>query len=153
VRPGAATDVPALAADLRLVLGRTVRRLRRTPADGVTPSQLSALSNLDEHGPLRVRDLAAQEGVSAPTVSRVVDLLVERDLVQRSVDPGDARGTVVSLTDGGNALLRRTRTARDAVLADAIGRLDPDDVDRLRAALPALRALLGELSGPPGVRE
>ncbi|MCW2724573.1 MAG: transcriptional regulator, MarR family [Frankiales bacterium] len=145
-RPQVVPDAAQVAAELRLTLSRAVRRLRSTAGvDGVTPSQLSALANLEEHGPLRLRDLAAREGVGPPTASRVVDLLAERRLVVRSPDPQDARGTYIDLTGDGRALLTRTRQSRDALLADGMRRLPPEDLERLAAALPALRALLAEL--------
>lgn len=139
---------PALAqtaADLRLVVGRLVRRLRTVQSGTLTASQMSALANLDEHGSLRLRDLARHEGVRPPTASRLVDPLEERGLVSREADPDDARGTVVVLTDEGRAVLRQVRDDRTAELAAAMSRLPDQQVAALRAAVPALAELLAQM--------
>lgn len=133
------------AADLRLVLGRLVRRLRTVQSGRLTASQMSALANLDEHGSLRLRDLARHEGVRPPTATRLVDPLEERGLVVRQADPDDARGTVVVLTDEGRAVLRQVRDDRNAELAAAMSRLPDEQVAALRAAVPALAELLAQM--------
>lgn len=143
-----APEVAATAADLRLVLGRIVRRLRTVGADGLTASQLSALVHLEEHGALRLGELARREGVRPPTATRLVDPLVERGLVTRSPDPDDARGVLLALTRPGRRLLATTRAGRTAELARALSRLPAADHARLAAAVPALQALLAELREP-----
>lgn len=139
-------DVLATASDLRLVLGRLVRRLRTVGADGLTASQLSALVHLEEQGPLRLGELARREGVRPPTATRLVDPLVERGLVTRTPDPDDARGVVLTLTRSGRRLLATTRAGRTAELAGAMARLPEQETARLAAAVPALQALLAELA-------
>ena len=147
-----APDVAQTAADLRLVLGRLVRRLRTVQSSTLTASQMSALANLEEHGPLRLRDLARHEGVRPPTATRMVDPLEERGLVVRSPDPDDARGTVVAMTDEGRAVLRQVRDDRTAEVAAALARLPADRVEVLRAAVPVLAELLAEMrTGPAAV--
>lgn len=141
-------ELAQTAADLRLVLGRILRRLRTVGSGALTATQLSALANLDEHGPLRLRDLARHEGVRPPTASRLVDPLAERGLVSRESDPGDARGTVVTLTDAGRVLLGQVRDDRTATLAEALSRLPPAQARALRDAVPMLSALLCQLGGP-----
>ena len=142
-------DVAQTAADLRLVLGRLVRRLRTVQSSTLTASQMSALANLEEHGPLRLRDLARHEGVRPPTATRMVDPLEERGLVLRSPDPDDARGTVVAITDEGRAVLRQVRDDRTAEVAAALARLPADRVEVLRAAVPVLAELLTEMRTEP----
>lgn len=56
---------------------------------------------------LRLRDLNKHLLLTQPSVSRLVDRLVERELVNKSPDPGDGRGTIVSLSDAGHELFRR----------------------------------------------
>ncbi len=137
----AATDVE-LAARLRLAIGRLHRRIRVDSGAGLPPLQLSVLSTLDVHEPLRLSDLARREAVTPPTMSRVLGSLEEQGLVQRRVDPSDARSSLVSVTDLGRATLARIRTERTALLADRIDRLSPRHRAALAAALPALEAML-----------
>ncbi len=133
--------VGELAADLRVVVARLARRLRTTSGTRLSPSQLSALAHVDERGPLRLTDLAAREGVSAPTMSKTVDALVGQHLLVRAADPRDARCALVTLTDDGARLLADLRRSRTAVLAAALDRLDGAQRATVRSALPVLRAL------------
>jgi DNA-binding MarR family transcriptional regulator len=61
-----------LAARLRLVVGRLNRRIRIDGHESIPPLQLSALVTVEEHGPLRLSELARREAVTAPTMSRVL---------------------------------------------------------------------------------
>jgi DNA-binding MarR family transcriptional regulator len=143
-----------LATQLRLALGRLTREMRRTSAAGITPSQLSALVNLDELGPLRLGDLAAREGVTPSTTSRTVDALVRQGLVERGTDPEDGRASVVTATEPGRELLASLRTRRDAVLAEAVQALSASDRRRLRESVSVLGHLVthlrSECGGSPG---
>jgi DNA-binding MarR family transcriptional regulator len=146
----AADDDAALAALLRLSLGRLTREVRRSSASGLTPSQLSALANLDELGPLRLGDLAAREGVTASTTTRTVDALERQQLVERRRDPSDGRATLIAVTDAGRDTLTSLRTRRDALLAEAISRLPGAQRRRLRLGVQALDDLVTQLRPQPG---
>ena len=73
---GRAEGTPAaLASRLRLTLARLSRRVRQEGAlaeEDLTPSRLAALTTLDESGPLTLGQLAAQEQVSSPNMTRIV---------------------------------------------------------------------------------
>lgn len=58
-------------------------------------------------GPLRIGELHRHVLLSQPALSRMVDRLVERELVERCADPADRRGVRLSLTDAGRALQRQ----------------------------------------------
>ncbi len=139
-------DVPWVAAELRLVVGRLARKLRDHAPSGLTPTQLSALANIDEYGPLRLTALAAREAIAPPTASRAVDGLVAQGLVTREPDPEDARSTILRVSRQGDEFLAGWRQSRDALLAARLAALDPADVAQLAATLPLLRALLDSLT-------
>ena len=81
-----------VADRLRLAMARLGRRLVHTHPDaGMTPSRLTALGALEAAGPLRIGGLAEILGTSAPTTSRLVEVLYERGLVTRTPDPDDHR--------------------------------------------------------------
>lgn len=134
-----------LAAELRLAVGRLSRRLRQHAVGGLSPSQVSALASLDRHGPMPMGHLSRHEAVSAPTMTRVVDRLEELGLVARRADPGDARSTVVAITNAGRRALGRLRHERTAFLARRLAAFDDEEVAALAAALPALRRLAEEV--------
>jgi DNA-binding MarR family transcriptional regulator len=80
----------------------------------VTMSQLKVLMTLawsdPEGGPgLRMSDLSRYLGVTPPTVTVVVDRLVERGLVERQLDAQDRRQHRCALTLEGQEMLARVR--------------------------------------------
>ncbi|GAY10767.1 MarR family winged helix-turn-helix transcriptional regulator [Pseudonocardia sp. N23] len=135
-------DPTPLAARLGLVVGRLNRRIRIDGRQSVPPLQLSTLVTVEQKGPLRLSDLARREAVTAPTMSRVLTALDEQGLVVRTVDPDDARGVLITLSDKGAEVLSEVRNHRTALLARRLRRLDPAQVAALTEALPALEALL-----------
>jgi DNA-binding MarR family transcriptional regulator len=56
---------------------------------------------------LRMQDLALRTVVSRTRVSRIVSELEEQGLVERAIDPGDARASVATITAAGRQELRR----------------------------------------------
>ncbi|GAA1259087.1 hypothetical protein GCM10009609_22570 [Pseudonocardia aurantiaca] len=133
-----------LAARLRLVVGRLHRRIRIDGRESIPPLQLSALATVEQHGPLRLSELARREAVTAPTMSRVLTALDEQGLVIRTPDPNDARGVRIVLSEEGAARLAEVRSHRTALVARRLARLDDAQRATLVAALPALEALLVE---------
>jgi DNA-binding MarR family transcriptional regulator len=131
-----------LAARLRLVVGRLHRRIRIDGRESIPPLQLSALVTVEQHGPLRLSELARREAVTAPTMSRVLAALDEQGLVIRTPDPQDARGVRIVLSEEGAARLAEVRSHRTALVARRLARLSDEEREQIVAALPALEALL-----------
>lgn len=131
-----------LAARLRLTVGRLNRRIRIDGHESIPPLQLSALVTVEQHGPLRLSELARREAVTAPTMSRVLTSLVDQGLVYREPDPQDARGVLITLSERGSTQLDDVRSHRTALVARRLARLDADQLAALHAAMPALEALL-----------
>jgi DNA-binding MarR family transcriptional regulator len=77
-------------------------------------TQLAAMYALADNGTMTVADLADELGRSPSTVSRLVDGLVARQLVERRQDAEDRRQRTVSLTGRGQALLGLVDRARVA---------------------------------------
>ncbi len=67
------------------------------------------LVQLDEAGAggRRLRDLAARLLINRSNVTRRVEALAARGLVERRADPDDGRGVIAMLTPGGRRALRR----------------------------------------------
>jgi DNA-binding MarR family transcriptional regulator len=88
---------------------------------------------------LRQTELADAMGLSLSRVSRVIDLLEQRRLVQRRACPTDARATNVTLTRQGAALTARAQRALFSyVQAAFFGRLEPSEVETLAAVFARL---------------
>jgi DNA-binding MarR family transcriptional regulator len=134
-------DAAALAARLRLGVTRLARRLRQEAEPGITPSMLAALSSVDRHQPVTMRDLCAAEQVQPPSMTRIVAALVDAGLVTREADPADGRVAWVRLTPEGRKLLERSRRRKEAYLAKAIRSLEPDELHALEEATAVLERL------------
>ena len=142
-RPGKEQCRPAgLAADLRVSVMRTARRLRLEKSDSdITDSQFSVLALLDRDGPQTPRSLAGYERVQPPSMTRTVAALADAGLVTRTEHPDDGRQVVVALTAEGAAIVRETRRRRDAWLARRLAELTPDERQTLAAASDILRRI------------
>jgi DNA-binding MarR family transcriptional regulator len=136
-------DVGPMAAHLRISATRLARLLRRQGDTGLSPSQLSALTSIERHGPLTLGALADHERVAPPSITKVVAKLEERGLVTRCADPADRRVAHVSTTPPGDALLADVRQRKDVWLAARLAGLDDDQRARLAAALDVLDELTG----------
>jgi DNA-binding MarR family transcriptional regulator len=132
------------AAVLYVQLGRLVRMLRQESAGtAVGPGGVSAMVTLSRHdGGLRLGQLAEIEGVSAPSLTRIVNALEELGLVERAPDPLDGRAQRVALTASGAAMIATGQDSRVAALRRRVADLTPSDRRLLADALPALEALL-----------
>jgi MarR family 2-MHQ and catechol resistance regulon transcriptional repressor len=74
---------------------------------GISVSQCYTLEALGEHGALSMQALASYLHLAISTMTRVVDTLVAKRLVERRNDPRDRRICQVTLTPSGTELLRR----------------------------------------------
>ncbi|HSS09901.1 MAG TPA: MarR family transcriptional regulator [Acidimicrobiales bacterium] len=131
-------------SQLRMAVMRLARRLRQESVGDITQSQLSALSIVDRRGPLSLGELADIERVAPPSMTRIAARLEERGWVVRAVDSMDRRVARLEVTDAGRALLKETRTRRDAYLATRLRGLSAEERDILLSALPLLERLAGD---------
>src|SRR5690348_12318339 len=119
---------------------RLARRLRQMQDDSqdLTPSQLSAMAVLLNSGDQLMGQLAAQEKVQPPSMTRVVNSLEARGYVERRPEPRDHRQCLVALTDSGREVLLANRRRRDQWLAVRLAELDPAEREILRRAVRVL---------------
>jgi DNA-binding MarR family transcriptional regulator len=89
-------------------------------------------------GDQRASKLALRLALSKPTVTAVVDGLVERGLLVRSEVPGDRRAVELSLTEAGGDALARADAAMGERLARVLDHCT--DPDSSRSALLQLAA-------------
>ena len=82
--------------------------------------------------PVNMRELNRHVLLSQPALSRLVDRLAERGLVERCSDPADGRSVRLSLTEAGRAMQRQIgrQHARGVAQAMTAG-LDPAELKQL----------------------
>jgi DNA-binding MarR family transcriptional regulator len=112
------TDPALIAAELRVVIGQLIRRLRAQ--HGFSISQGAVLGRLDREGVQSVSDLAQSERVRPQSMAQTVGDLEADGLVQRRPDPADRRRALVELTEEGRITLAADRLRREGWLAGAI---------------------------------
>jgi len=130
-----------VAVRLRLVLARLTRAMRQQGSSGLTLSQTSALSTVEQWGPMRMSSLANHEAVGASVVTRMVASLEELGLVQRADDPDDRRASLVELAPRGRDLLDGLRFERTIGLSARLDRLSAKERERIEAVLPILEKM------------
>src|SRR5262249_6233644 len=148
---------PGLATALRISVSRLARRLRvGRAAAGVgepelSETQLAALATLERHGAMTRGELAEHEKVQPPSMTRVISVLVESQLVRREPHSSDRRQVMLTATEAGRDLVHKARRRREAGLARRPGEPAPAGQTTPRGTA----AELGKLSqarpaaGPP----
>ena len=132
-----------LAEELRPALLRLARNLRKeTEALGVTSHQVTLLWLVRSRPGLSLRELAEEEGISAPSLSGHVDRLELAGLLRRVRSTDDRRRVGLELTRAGRTLLTRVRARRTSWLAKRLELLSEEEREGIERALPALYALL-----------
>ena len=110
-------------------------------AAGLTPTQAQILARLAARGPSRTGTLAADLGVTQPTISDAVAALLRKGHVVRAPDPEDGRAVLLRLTSSGRQEAEAAITPPPAIVA-ALETLPAADRDALQRGLVSLiRAL------------
>lgn len=99
---------------------------KQSASAGLSPTQGQILSALSLDGDRNSTELAKNMGLTLPTVSDSVRVLVDKGLVEKRPDPRNARASLLSLTEEGRARAERTRSFPD-YLASAAGALSPNE--------------------------
>ena len=107
---------------------------------------LDTLSKCRE--PINMTELNRHVLLSQPALSRLVDRLAERGLVERCSDPADGRGVRLSLTEAGRAMAERAIAVQRRWIASTLGRMAEPDLEALEAKLVALRDIVREAGTP-----
>jgi DNA-binding MarR family transcriptional regulator len=139
----AESDLTGLAAEVRTEIARLAYHLR-TPAtrSGITPTRLAALAALARHPDgLRQGDLAELMNISAPSMTRLVEIMCEAGWIARTRDPEDGRALLLVLSPVGQQTLDMLRRESASVLSAGLADLTAAERAVVEAAVPVLRKL------------
>lgn len=107
----------------------TLMRDNRDSSAGEFPDltipQLNMLSTCHDIGPATIKEIAADLDVSAPSVSAMVDRLVDIGVLTREQSPRDRRQVVVRLTDLGTRVLQRMDEYMVDAFSEVLERIGP----------------------------
>ena len=121
---------------------RLLRMLRREDDEsGLSAPRLSALSVIVFAGPLSLNALAEAEQVRPPTMSRLVDALVEAGLVTRETRSDDRRAVSIAATQKGVRLMEAGRDRRVRRLARQLESLADSEIRALGRGIELLERI------------
>jgi DNA-binding MarR family transcriptional regulator len=122
-----------------------LRRVRLVDDEmGLSPPRASALSVLVFGGDRSLTELAEAEGVSLPTMSKLVAALEQEGLVRRQAHERDARAIRLRATAKARRILERGRERRVELLESLLADASPREVAAVRRAADVLeRAVSG----------
>ncbi|NOJ97840.1 winged helix-turn-helix transcriptional regulator [Corallococcus coralloides] len=110
---------------------------------GLSATQGQILATLVASGPLTGKELSERLGVTLPTISDSVRVLVEKALVTRSSDPRHPRASLLTPTATGASLGARARSWPE-FMADAVADLSPEEQRAFFAGIVKMIRMLQE---------
>ena len=137
-KPDAATS--ALVDVVNLVTQVVWADLRRSN-DSIELTQWATLRRISR-GPCTMSELARHKGVSLPTISKSVEMLVRRGWVERCADNADRRQTLVRLTARGRRILTDCRRRVEDGLQRKLSSLPASEREALATSLQKVRSAL-----------
>jgi DNA-binding MarR family transcriptional regulator len=127
---------------------RTIKGHMRSQAPGgLTDLQFRTLIYLTHHEGACLSDVRGRTGLTLATMSKVVDVLVKRELVRREISTRDRRRVTLTVTPRGRKTLAQARRNTRAQLARALRGLAPRDRATIVAAVRRLQGVLGPGAG------
>jgi DNA-binding MarR family transcriptional regulator len=121
---------------------RTVRaEMRGSRADDLSVPQFRALGFVHRKPGASLSDVAEHIGLALPSMSKLMDGLVERKLVRRAGHPDDRRRVNLELTARGGAVWQSARASAQASLEERLTSLDEDERMTIARAMRILHPL------------
>jgi DNA-binding MarR family transcriptional regulator len=112
----------------------------------LTMPQLKVLFRLNAQGPARVGALARALRVTLPTMTGILDRLVEQGLIRREEAPTDRRLVISRLTAAGEELVDQLQAASRTRLARVYETLDHRALEQHVAALEEVLRATAEIA-------
>ena len=132
--------LPALLRHARSTYGLAMRRvLDEAGYDDIPKNGLYVIGGLAlGAGDVPLGQLVKELGVSKQAAGQLVDTLVLRGYLERTMDAEDRRKLTITLTERGRAAAATQAVAREKIDADLIARVGQENVTRTRRTLAAL---------------
>jgi DNA-binding MarR family transcriptional regulator len=141
-----ASAVAAWEALFRAQVGVMRRLASEFPSQRMSFNEYDVLFNISRQPErrIRLRDLNQHVLLTQPSVSRLIDRLAAKGYVCKLPDPGDGRGTLVAMTEEGQAVFRQVAIEHVRAIDRQLSRaLDPDELEELRRLCEKLQRGLG----------
>jgi len=124
------------------VVMRAIRNeMRRHRGPDLSVPQLRVLVYLNRHEGASLSDIAEHMGSTLPSMSKMVDILVARGLVNRSMDPQDRRRVILAPTALGRTTRQAAHKATESRLAERLAVLPAPERRTIVEAMQALTSI------------
>ena len=135
-------NLQALGEELISAAGRMIRWVPKGEGFTISLAAARLLARLHDDGPTRISELAVAERCSQPTITNHVKRLESAGLVDRAVDPRDARAWIIRLTDAGEQQLVNLRVSIGKGLEPYLATMSSRDLKALRDGVGAMQRLM-----------
>jgi len=142
-KPTADAEGARALLDVVPLVMRVIRTHMRRHRSGLTVPQFRALCFVSTAAGSSLSAVADFIGLSLPAMSRLVDGLVEKGLMERKPSDDDRRLVRLTVTGDGEEALRGAREMAQAELAKALAGLDGGKRAAIRGAMDLLRDVFG----------
>lgn len=125
-------------------VARLLRRRfeQRAGESGLTRSQWQAVAYLAKHEGISQAGLADLLEIEPITLTRILDRLAEKGLVQRRPHPTDRRSWSLYLTEAARPLLQEMERIAETIRTEALQGVAPEHLEALSETLTRMKANL-----------
>jgi DNA-binding MarR family transcriptional regulator len=123
--------------------------MRRRRGADISIPQFRSLGFLQRNPDSSLSDLADHLGLTLPSVSKLVNGLVQQGLVHRREADLDRRCLKLELTKRGESIMNSAQTSAQANLAKILSGLSSDELATVHQALELLHPLFGSQGRQP----
>ena len=142
-----------LAKNILEITPRIIRfirsEMRSHAKDELSVPQFRVLMKLAREPNCTHQDVAEWMGITAPTLTRMIDTLEKRKLVKRVKDKNDLRRTTLSATPLGEKLRIESRSDVQIQLQEKMKDLSSEDKEKVAAGYAVLARLFTENKPEP----
>ena len=134
-----------LASELRFVVGRLTKKLRRNSetAGKLSLTERSTMALIFQYGEILPNELASMEKITTQSMSQILNNLLNLGLIKRRISELDKRKVIISLSDEGMHLIHKSRSEKDEWLNRAIeATCTAEEQEILKKALAPLARLV-----------
>lgn len=112
-----------------------------TKQEGLTFREFRVLANINR-GLSHVGEIAEHQGVKQPVMSRLIECVVEKELVERSHDKNDRRKVNLKLTVLGKKKYKKIKLRASKKFSDEMGEISDTFLDELELSFNTLSTFL-----------
>jgi len=132
--------VPLITRDLR-------SEMRNQSSTDLTVVQFRSLAFVDRNAGASLLEVANHLGLTPPSTSRIVNVLIARGMMTREDHPADRRRVMLTVTNRGQKILEVSRRGTLTYLSNKIKELSAADRETIAIAMKTLQPIFTNTIG------